>query len=81
MGQGEHGGVAQRETLPGDQVDEEPGDPGQVGIGGDQRTEHQGKVEAGQPGQLGGDHHRGQGGGGDQPEHDPSGPVHQRRLS
>jgi hypothetical protein len=25
---------------------------------------------------LGGDHHRGEGGGGDQPEDDPSGPVH-----
>jgi hypothetical protein len=57
-------------------VDEEPGDSCPVGIGGDEGAEHQGQVEAGEAGQLRGDHHPGQGGRGDQPEQRPSRPVH-----
>ena len=76
MQQGEGGRIAEGEALTGDEVDEEPGDPGPVGVGGDEGAQHQGQVEAGEPGQLGGDHHRGEGGGGDQPEQRPSGPVH-----
>jgi hypothetical protein len=76
MHQGECRGVAEGEHLTGGEVDEEPGDPRPVRVGGDERAEHQGQVEAGQPGQLGSDHHGGQHRGGGQPEQRPSGPVH-----
>jgi hypothetical protein len=74
--QSERGRVAEGEDLTGGEVEEEPGDPRPVRVGGDQGAQHQGKVEAGQPGQLSGDHHRGQHRGGDQPEQRPTGPVH-----
>ena len=74
--QRERGRVAEGETLPGAEVEEEPDDPGPVGIPGDEGPEHQGKVEPSETGQLSGDHRRGERRGGDQPEQRPSGPVH-----
>jgi hypothetical protein len=74
--QREDSGVAEREHLPGAQVDEEPGDPGPVGVLGDERAEHQGQVEPGQPRQLCADHRGGEHRGGQQAEHRPACPVH-----
>lgn len=74
--QGECGGVAQGEDMTDGEVGEESADPRPVRVGGDERALHQGKVETGQPGQLGSDHHRGQHRGGDQPEQRPTRPVH-----
>ena len=74
--QREAGGVAEREAFTDRQVDEEPGDPRPVGVFGDDGAEQQRQVQAGQAGQLGGDHDRGERGGGDEPEQRPAGPVH-----
>src|SRR4029453_14977924 len=77
--QPEAGGIAQGEPLPGHQMEEEPGDPSPGGVLGDDGAEQQRQVEPGQPGQLGHDHHRGQGGGGNEAEQRPASPVHGQR--
>src|SRR6185295_16470838 len=70
--QRERGGVAEREYLTDAQVHEEAREPGPVRVLGDQRSQQQRQVEAGNAGQLGRDQDRGQRGRREQPEQRPS---------
>ena len=74
--QREAGCVTEREAEADRQVDEEPGDPGPVGIGSDDGAEQQRQVQAGESRQLRADHHDGERGGRNEPEQCPAGPVH-----
>src|SRR6266536_1112956 len=74
--QREGGGVAQREALPHDKVDDKAGDPCPVRVLGDQGAEDERQVEAAEAAELRRDHDDGQGGGGHQPKQRPTGPIH-----
>src|SRR5680860_1057390 len=57
-------------------MDERTGRAGPVGVRGEDSAQDQGEVQPAQPAKLRGDHDSGEDGGGQQPEHRPSGPVH-----
>ena len=70
------GGVSEREAFTDQHVNEEPGDPGTVGIFGDDGAEEQRQIKTGPSGQLGDDHHHSERRGGDETEQHPPRPVH-----
>ena len=72
----ERRGVSKREAFTDQHVNEEPGNPGTVGIFGDDGAEEQCQIKTRLSGQLGDDHHHSERRGGDETEQQPPRPVH-----